>query len=135
MQSVLKQQTFPCLTARMKVLSVLEHNNCLCWNRLRVRPSEEAYNNYIHEKQYKKRSPESSSMHNLHVKTHKCTYHIIQSSVDGCSHEFCLRCIKKWSRVKLCLFRLKTHVLYVVNVFSKSKQKIRPFKQKMCLNE
>ena len=76
------------------------------------------------EKREKLRSP----MHRLHVKDCQCTYLAIQSSIDGCSHEFCLRCIKKWARVKLFLFRQRTIARFVGNDSSKSRAKTRLFK-------
>lgn len=38
-------------------------------------------------------------MHDLPRKDSQRINPPIQCSLDGCSHEFCIRCIKKWSRV------------------------------------
>ena len=73
------------------------------------------------EKREKLRPP----VHRLHVKDCQCTYLATQSSIDGCSHEFCLRCIKKWARVKLFLFRPRTIARFVGNDSSKSRAKTR----------
>jgi hypothetical protein len=46
-------------------------------------------------------------MHDLHVKNSQRTSPTIQSSLNGCAHQFCIRCIRKWSKVSPFLCRPK----------------------------
>ena len=47
----------------------------------------------------------------MHGPCYKCTSYIIQCKPDECSHRFCYRCLSKWGRVIMLLFRDRAIVL------------------------
>lgn len=49
-------------------------------------------------------------MQHLHVASVQGTSLLTQASINGCAHQFCIRCIRRWSKVTPFLFRPRTPV-------------------------
>ncbi len=46
-------------------------------------------------------------MHHLHAAHQQCNSSLTQTQLDNCLHQFCIRCIKKWSKVNHLLMQTK----------------------------
>ena len=68
----------------------------------------------------RRRETERLRMHHLHVKISQRTTPITQSSLNGCEHQFCIRCIRKWSKVNPAPLRPKIHARYAENDTTRS---------------